>query len=122
MGNSQNHCNIEQAPVQIREQFHDIDTFRKEFKSAALSVFGSGYAWLVFERGKLKITTTSNQDTPLTRGQCPLLNIDVWEHAYYLKHYNVRVAYVEDWFHVINWDMVRQRMRWIPVSYTHLAK
>lgn len=113
MGNSQNHCNIEQAPVQIREQFHDIDTFRKEFKSAALSVFGSGYAWLVFERGKLKITTTSNQDTPLTRGQCPLLNIDVWEHAYYLKHYNDRAAYIDDWFYVIDWSVVRQRMQQI---------
>lgn len=61
--------------------------------------------------GKLIITQTANQDTPLDQGECPLLNLDVWEHAYYLKHYNVRAAYIDDWFHVINWDMAEQRLQ-----------
>ena len=78
---------------------------------AGLSVFGSGYVWLVHCRGKLMITQTANQDTPLDQGECPLLNLDVWEHAYYLKHYNVRAAYIDDWFHVINWDMAERRLQ-----------
>ena len=75
-----------------------------------MSVFGSGYAWLVLDRDKLRITTTPNQDTPLIRGQIPILNIDVWEHAYYLKHYNMRGAYIDDWFRVIDWDMAEKRL------------
>lgn len=89
----------------IIKQYGSYETFQKEFREAALSVFGSGYAWLALDAaGLLKIITTANQDTPLSLGMCPILNLDVWEHAYYLKHYNVRADYIDDWFHVVNWD------------------
>ena len=94
---------------EMKEQFGSFHKWKERFKEAALSVFGSGYAWLITERGRLKITVSANQDTPLAQGQCPLLNIDVWEHAYYLKHYNMRAAYIEDWFHVVDWEKVEQR-------------
>jgi Fe-Mn family superoxide dismutase len=88
----------------ITKKYGSYESFQKQFKAAALSVFGSGYAWLVMDAtGQLKIITTKNQDTPLAIGMCPVLNIDVWEHAYYLKHYNVRADYIDDWFHVVNW-------------------
>ena len=86
---------------QMNRDFGSFDAFKREFKSKALSVFGSGYAWLV--RGhnmRLRVITTANQDTPLTLNLYPLAAIDVWEHAYYLKHYNERAAYIDDWFHV----------------------
>ena len=90
-------------------QFKSPEDFKSQFKEAALSVFGSGYAWLVSAGGRLKIMTTANQNTPPLNSMAPLLNIDVWEHAYYLKHYNVRAAYIDDWFHVINWETVEER-------------
>ncbi len=93
----------------IEKQFSCFDKFKEQFKSAALSVFGSGYAWLVSDRGRLRITTTANQDTPLIKGLSPIINIDVWEHAYYLKHYNERAAYIEDWFNVIDWPRANER-------------
>ncbi len=93
---------------EIDRQFGGLDRFKTLFKAQALEVFGSGYAWLVQEGGRLKITTTPNQDTPLARGQYPLLTIDVWEHAYYLKHYNQRVAYIDDWFAVVDWNRAEQ--------------
>ena len=83
--------------------------FRSQFKTAALSVFGSGYAWLVSDNGVLKIVTSSNQNTPIHQSRTLLLNIDVWEHAYYLKHYNLRAAYIDDWFHVVNWEKAAER-------------
>lgn len=93
----------------INRDFGSFQSFQDQFKSAALSVFGSGYAWLVVNAaGQLKIITTKNQDTPLPMGMCPVLNLDVWEHAYYLKHYNVRADYIDDWFHVVNWDNADQ--------------
>lgn len=89
----------------IKNSFRNYASFQSQFKEAALSVFGSGYAWLVVNAvGQLEIITTKNQDTPLPLGMCPLLNIDVWEHAYYLKHYNLRADYIDDWFHVVNWN------------------
>lgn len=89
----------------IRNRFRNYASFQAQFKEAALSVFGSGYAWLVVNAfGELDIMTTGNQDTPLPLGLSPVLNIDVWEHAYYLKHYNVRADYIDDWFHVVNWN------------------
>ena len=91
--------------------FQSYADFQAEFTKAALSVFGSGYAWLVIDSfGNPKITTTANQDTPWTVNMLPLLNIDVWEHAYYLKHYNRRDQYVKDWFSIINWDRVNQNL------------
>ena len=74
-------------------------------------MFGSGYAWLVINRGRLRIITTPNQDTPLARDCTPLMNVDVWEHAYYLKHYNQRAAYIDDWFQVVNWPVIEQRFQ-----------
>ena len=92
----------------INEQFGSFDSFRDAFKKAALSVFGSGYAWLVLDRGKLRIVTTPNQNTPLEQNLCPVLAADVWEHAYYLKHYNVRADYIDDLMRVIDWDMAEK--------------
>lgn len=92
----------------IIRDFGSIENFYKEFKAAALSVFGSGYAWLVSYQGSLKIVTTPNQNTTLGMDLCPVINIDVWEHAYYLKHYNVRADYIEDWFQIINWERAEQ--------------
>lgn len=94
----------------INKNFHCFENFKDCFKKAALAVFGSGYVWLVHCRGRMMITQTANQDTPLAKGQYPVLNLDVWEHAYYLKHYNDRSAYIDDWFHVINWNMAEQRL------------
>lgn len=96
---------------EIEKQFHSIETFMGEFTKAALSVFGSGYAWLVSDKGILKIITTRNQNTPLEQRLCPILNLDVWEHAYYLKHYNMRADYIKDWHHIINWDNAEKNYR-----------
>jgi Fe-Mn family superoxide dismutase len=84
--------------------FGSYEQFKSAFEKAALSVFGSGYAWLVLRNGRLRIVTTQNQNNPIEWGMCPILAIDVWEHAYYLKHYNVRADYIEDWTQVINWS------------------
>lgn len=93
----------------INRDFGSYESFQAQFKAAALSVFGSGYAWLVVNAtGALAILTTANQDTPLPLGMYPVLNIDVWEHAYYLKHYNLRASYIDDWFHVVNWNRANQ--------------
>jgi Fe-Mn family superoxide dismutase len=89
--------------VKIDRMFGDWDSFKARFKQCALDVFGSGYLWLVADRrGHLKLLQTANQDSPITRGFCPIMCIDVWEHAYYLKHYNVRADYIDNWFDVLN--------------------
>ncbi len=89
----------------LASYFGSLTDFQNEFSQAALSVFGSGYAWLVLDSNNTpQIVTTANQDTPLSQNLCPILNIDVWEHAYYLKHYNERINYIKDWFRVVNWD------------------
>ncbi len=86
----------------ILNTFGSFEEFEKQFTSAALSVFGSGYAWLVYDPyGNLTIFTTKNQDTPIPFGFYPVLNLDVWEHAYYLKHYNKRADYIHDWFSLL---------------------
>ncbi len=89
--------------IAIDTCFGSFEQFKNKFKAAAMSVFGSGYAWLVLDKGKLRIITTSNQNTPVPLCVTPLLCIDVWEHAYYLKHYNLRTDYIDDWFDVIDW-------------------
>jgi len=89
----------------IMDEFGSFDRFYDRFKNSALSVFGSGYAWLAADQdGKLSIVTSANQDTPLAQNLYPILGIDVWEHAYYLKHYNQRADYIDDWFHVVDWE------------------
>ena len=94
---------------EMSRQFGSPENFRSQFKEAALSVFGSGYAWLVSDEGRLKIVTSSNQNTPVLHFRRLVLNIDVWEHAYYLKHYNLRAAYIDDWFRVVNWEKAAER-------------
>lgn len=85
----------------IGAEFGSLEDFKKDFKNHALAVFGSGYAWLVSDKlNRLKIVNTANQDTPLTLGFNPIMLVDVWEHAYYLKHYNKRADYIDDWFNV----------------------
>ncbi|CAH2247336.1 Destroys radicals which are normally produced within the cells and which are toxic to biological systems [Enterococcus faecium] len=93
----------------INEAFGDFSSFKEEFKKAAAGRFGSGWAWLVMENGKLAITSTANQDSPLMEGKTPILGLDVWEHAYYLKYKNVRQDYIAAFWNVINWDEVNKR-------------
>lgn len=93
----------------INEAFGDFSSFKEEFKKAAAGRFGSGWAWLVMENGKLAITSTANQDSPLMEGKTPILGLDVWEHAYYLKYKNVRPNYIAAFWNVINWDEVNKR-------------
>ncbi len=93
----------------IVEDFGSVEKFIEEFKAAAATVFGSGWAWLVLKDGKLSIIKTANQDTPLKDGYRPLLTIDVWEHAYYLDYQNLRPSYIEKYMTIINWDKVAER-------------
>lgn len=90
----------------IHRDFESYDNFSRVMTNAAVKQFGSGYAWLVFEKGKLAVVSTSNQDTPITDSQRPLLCIDVWEHAYYLQYQNRRADYIANWLNLINWDYV----------------
>jgi Fe-Mn family superoxide dismutase len=93
----------------IDGKFGGFDTFKTDFSDAAMKVFGSGWAWLIVDEKQLKIVSTPNQDVPLSPSKHPLLGLDVWEHAYYLKYQNKRADYVAAFFNVINWDMVAQR-------------
>jgi Fe-Mn family superoxide dismutase len=93
----------------IDTTFGSFSQFQEKFSAAALGHFGSGWAWLVADGGKLTITDTSNQDTPLSEGNMPILTIDVWEHAYYLKYQNMRVEYINAWWNVVNWQEVERR-------------
>jgi Fe-Mn family superoxide dismutase len=90
----------------IDAYFGSFSAFKDRFTRAALGQFGSGWAWLVLDSGALKIEPTPNQDTPLSAGHAPLLGLDVWEHAYYLKYQNKRVDYIAAWWNVVNWDFV----------------
>ena len=94
----------------IERDFGSVDNFKAEFEKAAASRFGSGWAWLVQDRGtKLRIVTTKNQDTPLPQGLVPLLPLDVWEHSYFLQYYSERAAYIKNWFALIDWSYVEKR-------------
>ena len=93
----------------IDKAFGSFSGFKDKFTDAATKVFGSGWAWLVMDSSGLTIAPTPNQDTPLSQGKQPLLGIDVWEHAYYLKYQNRRPEYIAAWFNVINWDFVAER-------------
>ena len=93
----------------IEQTFGSFDKFKEGFSEAATKQFGSGWAWLTLDGKTLKIESTPNQDSPLTEGRIPLLGIDVWEHAYYLKYQNKRADYIAAFFNVINWDFVTER-------------
>jgi superoxide dismutase, Fe-Mn family len=90
----------------IVKQFGSYDNFKEQLTSAAMNRFGSGWAWLVLNKNKLEIISTANQDSPVMDGKIPLLGIDVWEHAYYLKYQNKRADYVSAFFNIINWKKV----------------
>jgi Fe-Mn family superoxide dismutase len=93
----------------VNAAFGDFAAFQAKVKEAALGRFGSGWAWLVSAGGKLQVLSTANQDSPYMDGQVPILGIDVWEHAYYLKYQNKRPDYVDAWWNVVNWNAVAQR-------------
>ena len=93
----------------IKDTFGGFESFQEKFTEAALTQFGSGWAWLVVDSGKLKMEKSSNQDSPLTEGLNPIITIDVWEHAYYLKYQNRRPEYVKSWWNVVNWEVVSKR-------------
>lgn len=95
--------------VAIEKAFGSFADFKTKFGEAATKVFGSGWAWLVLDGGQLKIESSPNQDTPLMKGRQPLLGLDVWEHAYYLKFQNKRADYIAAWWNVVNWDFVAER-------------
>ena len=93
----------------IDSAFGSFDKFREEFAAAAGTRFGSGWAWLCVDGGKLHVESTANQDNPLMHGHTPILGCDVWEHAYYLNYQNRRPDYVKAFFNVVNWDAVAER-------------
>ena len=94
----------------ITGAFGDFAKFKEEFTKAAADVFGSGWAWLVVGAdGKLAVVSTPNQDSPLIKHQKPVLGLDVWEHAYYLKYQNKRPDYIDAWWNVVNWDAVSEK-------------
>ncbi|MCO7178105.1 superoxide dismutase SodA [Streptococcus gallolyticus] len=98
-----------QVLAAIEEDFGSFDEFKAAFTQAATTRFGSGWAWLVVnENGKLEVLSTANQDTPISQGKAPILALDVWEHAYYLKYRNVRPDYIKAFFDVINWEKVAE--------------
>ncbi len=93
----------------INSKFGSFEKFQEEFAAAAAGRFGSGWAWLVVNNGELEVTSTPNQDTPLTDGKTPVLGLDVWEHAYYLNYQNRRPDYISAFWNVVNWDEVEKR-------------
>ena len=97
---------------EINKSFGSFDAFQAQFNDAAKSVFGSGWAWLVIDMsGKLVVEKTINQDSPLPNGKQPLIGLDVWEHAYYLKYQNRRPDYINAFWHVVDWEFAEERYR-----------
>jgi len=94
----------------IKQTFGDFETFKKQFNEAGAKQFGSGWVWLVrLKDGKLQISSTPNQDNPISQGGYPIVGNDVWEHAYYLKYQNRRADYLAAWWNVVNWDEIGKR-------------
>lgn len=100
----------EQTIAALDKFFNSYDGFKEKFSAAAANHFGSGWTWLVKNNDRLEIVTSANQDTPLSEGQVPILTLDLWEHAYYLKYQNRRAEYIEAFFKIINWDEVEKRI------------
>lgn len=94
----------------IDAAFGSLDAFKQKFTAAGLGRFGSGWVWISLEDGKLRIEDTPNQDSPLMEGRIPILGLDVWEHAYYLKYQNLRADYIKAWWNVVNWNEVERRL------------
>jgi len=99
-----------ETPEAITKTFGSLENFKAKMTDAAVGRFGSGWAWLVKNGDKLEVYSTANQDCPLMVDKDPILGLDVWEHAYYLKYQNRRPEYVEAWWNVVNWDVVAQRL------------
>jgi Fe-Mn family superoxide dismutase len=97
-------------PEAVTKVFSDAESFKAKFTEAAVGQFGSGWAWLVKNGNTLEIMSTGNQETPLKEGKTPVLGLDVWEHAYYLKYQNRRPEYIENWWSVVNWTVVEERL------------
>jgi superoxide dismutase, Fe-Mn family len=95
----------------ITKAFGSFEKFKESFSTKAATHFGSGWAWLVVENSELKITDTHDQICPLSLGQTPLLTVDVWEHAYYLKYKNVRPDWIKGWWNLVNWNKVNERFK-----------
>ena len=95
----------------INSSFGGFDQFKDQFSKAAAGRFGSGWAWLVVNNGKLEIMSTANQDSPYMEGKTPIMGLDVWEHAYYLNYQNRRPDYVSAWWNVVDWDEVNKRYK-----------
>ena len=93
----------------INSTFGDFPVFKEKFTAAGMGRFGSGWAWLTLDKGKLIIVDTPNQDNPLAEGKTPILGLDVWEHAHYLRYKNVRADYIAAWWNVVNWKEVEKR-------------
>ena len=93
---------------EIGKTFGSFDKFKEDFTNAGLNRFGSGWAWLVLNNGKLEVYSTANQDSPLMEGKMPILGVDVWEHAYYLKYQNKRADYLSAWWNAVNWHQVEK--------------
>jgi Fe-Mn family superoxide dismutase len=100
---------VGQLGTAISNAFGSFDQFKEKFAAAATGRFGSGWAWLVKKGGKLEILSTANQDSPIMEGQFPVIGLDVWEHAYYLKYQNRRPDYITAWWNVINWKVADER-------------
>ncbi len=95
----------------IANKYGTLDKFKEEFAAAAAGRFGSGWAWLIVENGEVEIVSTPNQDNPVMEGKTPILGLDVWEHAYYLKYQNKRPDYISAFWNVVNWDEVERLYR-----------
>jgi len=93
----------------IEEDLGGFEKFKEDFKKAALGRFGSGWAWLVLDDGKLKVVSSANQDNPISDGKIPLMGLDVWEHAYYLKYMNKRGDYIDAWWNVVDWNKIQEK-------------
>ena len=95
----------------INKTFGSFEKFKEDFTNAGLNRFGSGWAWLVVNNGKLEVCSTANQDSPLMENKVPVLGVDVWEHAYYKKWGPARAEYIASWWHIVNWRQVEENYK-----------